>query len=1480
MVCALKNKKYHELKEKYGEVDAYHLSINEPSSEGSPFGNLESFRELVQEVQSKLELYTNRYGQYTSNPTAYNIALALHKAQQTNTPLEPRIVASPTSKMISVLEDLSERFGIPYELTNDPDDKRKGWYENIDGKKMVVINTAHATDDTPFHEFTHPVVRLIKTLNPPLFEQLSAKTQATNHIADPEESLTEALGRELGSRSLFQRIIDYLKTLFFKAYNLTPDRLSQLTPYTTLKELTNLLQAKVDVSSENTLISANQLLNQVKNAIEGKFKDSVDKVTTDQIAELVKQSTTLTTNDESNHYFDESGNKVGTRMTYFVGDREGGVFSVRYKGKVLLSDREIAIRKFAEAGLRPDQKITLESGRLILSLDEYAEYISIKRTENRIIGKAQHAYLAHLSEESEERSKMLLDEALGYTKALGHKDFSTFREITTIKDDYVKILTLSGVTPKNVAGATPDKFFPELTLKSDILKDSEGLPLVTTADGLVLHANGELTLVDYKTGNITSDIDVNTLMAYANDLHITDSKINKAYLELALRVIILKEKMPTARFRAIKLVKIDNSGNGHHTSHDVDLQPFLDLVTNYYKKENPQVLTELRDKNLLDETQYTGLSSYVVKYQKILENLPFHERLKWVDNKLAELTLGVSKEKLDSQPDVIKQQRAALAELRLELSKQPGTSLQGDTEDIDRFLGQIKNMSDIKNSKFQVFHRELLKAKGDAKAEFDSIAEKEATLLQAVLEEAGAAEGKTSVIKKIFKTSLLAAGVISANPFLLGASIVTQVIDQRIKKSPKDVFNFMWAKGQDGDYLNTGDTYYDKGTPKTLTKAQREYRDFIQSTMAEVWSSTMSRTSNYTGRGNRLLTKAEALGYPPQLNSDFLPRIPKSVDEMRMEEEYSSGYFGLQTRLKHWTKRTLSNFIEGNYYSEDKGGIPVKYYAHYGDNNVLSSNHSYNVHEAFRMFIGNLVTKKHLDDMYVLAEGVKNIYETHTDEAGRKDLDNLAHFVDSVIYNQILSKPKEVRFSSSPIILPPNRFFGNEQPIEINQDKLLRTLKAGVSFSVMGFKVVGAAFNTALITITNTMHSTKAIWGAILGADPDDINVNKGAVTKAYGYYANHLKHVMLGTPHKSKIWQMAKKFDWIPDNFGYGMSKEDLLYDVTSKGLFSHAFMFHNFTETYGALVHLGIMMNSVQVQTSKGKKTLWELYDNEGNYIGGKRGVTQVAPGEFKDLNELDDREIKNLKRAFEKVHGSYRKEEKTALEATVWGEFLIQFKKFFYTYMKNLYGSEYSDSTVGRYVIDKDTTRPDGIPVWKWEEEMMEGRMRVLVGGMFAAQGLNKFTLGIGDKNYYGIKGDRNKVQKNRLHRLVELANTAMWFSLMYLIYGAAFDDDEDDTYAAFRFRRLAEDTSMGLLPKDVFNTVEKPVVAIERVSKVGKAFFSFATGGENKDGSHKGLSTLVNATPILGNVNQVLETFGSKKVSDSDYLFGILPLSNNR
>lgn len=97
--------------------------------------------------------------------------------------------------------------------------------------------------------------------------------------------------------------------------------------------------------------------------------------------------------------------------------------------------------------------------------------------------------------------------------------------------------------------------------------------------------------------------------------------------------------------------------------------------------------------------------------------------------------------------------------------------------------------------------------------------------------------------------------------------------------------------------------------------------------------------------------------------------------------------------------------------------------------------------------------------------------------------------------------------------------------------------------------------------------------------------------------------------------------------------------------------------------------------------------MYDEKGEYKEASRGFVEDAHGFATELKEMDEREIKNLKRISERLQGSYRKEERIALEYTLMGQMLLQFKKYLPTLLKNNLQSSYRDSTQGFYTRQKD-------------------------------------------------------------------------------------------------------------------------------------------------------------------------------------------------
>ena len=233
---------------------------------------------------------------------------------------------------------------------------------------------------------------------------------------------------------------------------------------------------------------------------------------------------------------------------------------------------------------------------------------------------------------------------------------------------------------------------------------------------------------------------------------------------------------------------------------------------------------------------------------------------------------------------------------------------------------------------------------------------------------------------------------------------------------------------------------------------------------------------------------------------------------------------------------------------------------------------------------------------------------------------------------------------------------------------------------------------------------------------------------------------------------------------------------------------------------------------------------------------------------------------------MNGSYRKEEKTAMEATVIGEYVFQFKKYFYQYWKTLAASPYKDITVGKHVLTG--VRPDGMPIYQWHSDVMEGQFRVLYNAILAGMSLKKGSLKhyLTDTSIYGA----NTLKGHRIRVLGNSVNTLIWFAILLSVFHGFLDDDEEKSFLGRQLQKTIDDLTRGLSPKDLMGNLEKPVVASEKISKVGSATWDFMTEGvwgeTNSAGNRKGAKTLLRSLPGYSGAAQMLDIMGSSLGED--------------
>lgn len=277
---------------------------------------------------------------------------------------------------------------------------------------MVLINTAYANDSTPLHEYYHPFVRLLKVRNPRMFDLILSKATplATGENMDSEELVTEYLARIPKDSSILQRFLDWIKLTLQKVLGISKDIATLATIGDVLSFVENDLNSAL-IYSEKTLTKADSdVASIIKSMKEGNigYKFKKDTTGTDYINAVLQlaKDQGLVTDDNSIYYRDATGNNVALRLTSFVGDREQGEFSVKWKGKKYPNHEFVARQVFKLQGKDQLDKEASEITDTVLlegkqvTFSELVDIFEKQFTKQRVYGKMVHAFIQYKLEQN------------------------------------------------------------------------------------------------------------------------------------------------------------------------------------------------------------------------------------------------------------------------------------------------------------------------------------------------------------------------------------------------------------------------------------------------------------------------------------------------------------------------------------------------------------------------------------------------------------------------------------------------------------------------------------------------------------------------------------------------------------------------------------------------------------------------------------------------------------------------------------------------------------------------------------------------------------------------------------------------------------------------------------------------------------------------------------------------------------------------
>ncbi|MEM4710659.1 MAG: hypothetical protein QXL18_01795 [Candidatus Woesearchaeota archaeon] len=1392
-----------------------------------------------------------------------------------------------------VAERLSRRFNVPYKFIKPKDipqlekeigqpigDNTKVFWNPNNGTIYFIED--RITEDTPFHEFLHPVIEYIYQYNKPLFQEL---VNDLNKLENPElqkgyselseqqkiekdsigfklKSLKENIWNEYeGSET--DKIKEYLVTVVglvaadkMQKHGALKYGINSLEDvkheergvirkiYTKIlrfiREGLGIYKVKL---SEIPKMTVNELAEYI--LVEKEKLDLFDIKPKDSIADadFVRSSRTMSVTIEdiknkfsdpnleiTDEYYKLSNGTLLDRLTLFIHKN----FSKKDKYFKKTPAEYRAASFFRSEGKDPDKEgNTVNYNGKDYTFEELVQQFEAEYKIGTIVGTLYHKIIEWAAKGKNTNSS-LYREIIQLKDTLESKGVSlplltdNNNNIDTDKID--EILERLGLI---FYGQYSDVYEPELVVFD------EDLGIGTTIDALIRHADGTYSILDFKTGQkfFSDQGIVKELLKYAEDLYhdFPDTKLSRAKLEIAFRAFLLKKNFSSIRFRDLAVAHINKKNVVE--SFDVELDSALTIIERFYKekyKNDPDKLKELEELKLFDSTEYYGSNSLVneIDIEERLKDKSYEEKIAFVESRIEFLQ---SQSKMGVRSRAQKEELARLSLYLLQLKSSGEKINEIPEKDLGGFRRLFGSYFDanipILQSLMKLFRDKKNKAQQkiyEMEAELDHLMEK--------------------VKEEYFANNPTRA--------LLNKGIAGGIKYFSKNQDGSGIFDFIWVYRE----KEVGSGYYmiTENDPEwdNLTEAQKAYVKKAREIMHKQWKETMAN-SYVKNSDNRLVSKAEAMGYPEVLPEDFMPRIAMNQEEMLEHYPLLS-----KETLDYQYKKALGSFLDDPSYNvisdtrKENYNVAVKYM---GNNTVIAKqNHSFNAHEAIKMFTKNLINKQEMDSTVAVAEGVIHYLQ----DIGYKRYNDPEYFkkAQNFILDQILIQAKEERketaLSRKNIKIP-----GTNK--EINAEKAMSNAKAWVSGATMWFQPVAGTFNGFLIFLLNLKEAVVNDLSKTFGTDYSKYGrFGLKEYLWAISIWARMQFSLLTNDTEGKKLKEFAKMLNYLPDNYDYAIRKKNSVVGKNKLADVSHLYFFHQIGEDFGTFTILASQLKTIKTVDKDGNIiSMWDAYDFDETgklvYVGGKRGVN--TKGE--ELRGLTSEEISRMKEVSRAIHGAYRTEEKTAMELTALGQWVMQFRKFVPTQILNAYGSMHKSTFRGYYEYKGKTEQ--GEDIYEWQNNIVEGRIRTFLKVILTAIRLKN------DPNYRWTN-----LSYEQKRNLADIAATSLFFVLALASMSMMFDDDDEDTQAYKRMYKLALDLTTSYHPLELLNNITNFTAVLNKGKTAVKGFGSFLLEGilEGKEaapGVPKGLKPTLRHIPLVNGWYQIqLFLYNDKALTDKE------------
>jgi len=1047
-------------------------------------------------------------------------------------------------------------------------------------------------------------------------------------------------------------------------------------------------------------------------------------------------------------------------------------------------------------------------------------------------------------------------------------------------------------------------YFHDLTSEEDVLRDeifsevtvsSDEFGLAGTIDMLVKHSDKTHSIIDWKTGRSFNKVfkgmnDV--IMKYGNQSSqgITDSIRNRSKLQLALYAVMLRSKNKNLQFRNLNLAWIPSEYNSVNKDPDmaVDVAAFIPMIESFLS--DPILLKEaglkpgIKDRLLQEDSNIFNPSVYSQAYNKTVVDEIKSGKMTPQDllqDKLDRLKIITGRNLIYKELAPKDRKEAEVLMLEIDnLIKDPSIK---DNDilynDIDRLSMWIGNYSEMNHPMVQTWKAFKDKQLDKARKAAEYKKSKFRSLLRPVLEEY---QKKNKII------NILGNKAINSDE-LYKFMYVDQSVSEETSQTKE---RLLTSTEEDSDL---------QAKYNALSKSQKTLLDYVNEEFSSYFNGQgafLNETATIIDGKNLshldLFNVNKEKKNKVSWSKGFFFKVPPTDDDIILRNGKGSelkGKFSKKT-LGSLLYRYATFFREYQYegWNDENQALPVKYMG----NSFIDSSRAYtrNMEIIFSKAVENLEYKKYMDDTYALGKALQAKLEVEKTAEGQPAYKNLSKMFDLKLMQDIQRKSVIHNSRSRGVRIPMYTPNGWEQH-KVSLDAVIRGLTKWASMNTMWLRPwqgTGNGVHAALLTHRDGLKGSISKI-KLLGISGNGIDFGYGDIVKAEGlYFKDYIGAGIKNELKNSKMFLLAKEFDYFGNNFDYAEMEKTMLSSRNKFMNESSMYMFHSIPEEFVSLTTMAAQLLSMKNEVTG--KSLYESYDTEeikdengkgtGEYKlvwnGGVRGYIQKGAGGStytEELRGLDSKEQAKIRKVHERLQGGYRKDEAALIEIYSAGKMMIHLKKYFPRLILNLYHSKRLETDLGYYKqmfdkegkpVYKDENGKD-IPVYEWIQKLTEGRAITLVNVMFRL-----LSLGTANKDYkWSELSDEQK--QNVIEAMLTMA-------ILLGTYGAYLqmfdDDDENDPRKKWFKMYLVDNLSQQYNVVDLVRTaktVSNPV-AIAKLSDftVNGALMiasaaNYAVGNEDaaftKRGDLRGWNNFVKTIPLLSSYKDVMRKFENTK-----------------